>query len=70
MVYSRLRCILLTASNLLIANTAFLNRFLLAQFHMDSIAYKTKRRDIHRALENLPSELEANYDEIMKRIAE
>lgn len=37
---------------------------------MDSIAYKTKRRDIHRALENLPSELEANYDETMKRIAE
>jgi ankyrin repeat protein len=43
-------------------------RFLLAKLHMDSLAKKDNRRDIRRALPNLPKELDDTYEEAMKRI--
>ena len=35
---------------------------------MDSIAHKTDRRAIQRALENLPSDINIMYNEVMARI--
>ena len=43
-------------------------RFLLAQLQMDSIAHKTDRRAVRRALENLPSDINIMYNEVMARI--
>lgn len=45
-----------------------LHRFLLAKLHMDSLASKSNRRAIRSALESLPSEVNATYDEAMERI--
>jgi len=45
-----------------------LNRFLLAQLHMDSIATKPTRRSLENALKTLPKELDLTYEEAMKRI--
>src|SRR5205809_4719800 len=45
-----------------------LSRFLLAQLHMDSLAKKKSRRDVRKALENLPKELDDTYMEAMQRI--
>jgi hypothetical protein len=45
-----------------------LYRFLLAKLHMDSLASKSNRRAIRSALESLPSEVNATYDEAMDRI--
>jgi hypothetical protein len=36
---------------------------------MDSLTSKTNRRDIREALERLPVEVDATYDEVMQRIA-
>jgi hypothetical protein len=44
-------------------------RFLLAQLQRDSLAKKHNRRDIRKALENLPKELNDIYDEAMQRIS-
>jgi hypothetical protein len=43
-------------------------RFLLARLHMDSLAITTNRQHARRVLENLPSEVNATYDQTMKRI--
>lgn len=43
-------------------------RFLLAQLHMDSLVSKTNRREVRRALANLPKEVDQTYDEAMRRI--
>ena len=43
-------------------------RFLLAQLHLDSLVSKTNRREVRRALANLPKEVDKTYDEAMKRI--
>lgn len=43
-------------------------RFLLAQFHMDSISTKTKIKGVREALESLPSKLNDSYDKVMERI--
>ncbi|KAH0541245.1 hypothetical protein FGG08_004250 [Glutinoglossum americanum] len=42
--------------------------FLLAQLHMDSLSKKLNRRDIRKAIEDLPAELDDIYDEAMRRI--
>ncbi|KAH0543788.1 hypothetical protein FGG08_001970 [Glutinoglossum americanum] len=42
--------------------------FLLAQLHMDSLASKRNRREVRKALENLPKELDDTYKEAMQRI--
>ncbi|KAH0562324.1 hypothetical protein GP486_002978 [Trichoglossum hirsutum] len=42
--------------------------FLLAQLHMDSLAKKLNRRDVRRAIRDLPVELSDIYDEAMRRI--
>ena len=43
-------------------------RFLLAQLHMDSLAREDNIRDIRRALQSLPEELDRTYDDVMRRI--
>ncbi|KAI9878016.1 MAG: hypothetical protein M1830_002174, partial [Pleopsidium flavum] len=43
-------------------------RFLLARLHMDSLVHKTNRREVRRALENLPKGVDAAYEEAMERI--
>lgn len=43
-------------------------RFLLARLHMDSIVSKHKRREVRRALENLPEGLNSTYEEAMERV--
>lgn len=35
---------------------------------MDSLVTKTKRKDVRKALESLPPELDGIYDQILKRI--
>ena len=40
----------------------------MARFHMDSLVTKTKRKDVRKALENLPSRLDESYDETIHRI--
>ncbi len=40
----------------------------MARFHMDSLVTKTKRKDVRKALEILPPELDEIYDETMERI--
>ena len=47
-----------------------MNRFLLAQQHMDLLARKRSRRDVEAALNTLPKELDATYDEAITRIDE
>lgn len=42
--------------------------FLLARLHMDSLASKSNLRDLRRALERLPDEIFATYDDAMTRI--
>ncbi|RYP78164.1 hypothetical protein DL769_003245 [Monosporascus sp. CRB-8-3] len=42
--------------------------FLLAQLHMDSLAKRLTRREIRKALGNLPKELDETYDQAMQRI--
>lgn len=44
------------------------SRFLLARFHMDSLVTKTKRKDVRKALESLPPELDGTYDQTIERI--
>jgi ankyrin repeat protein len=48
--------------------TGSLPRFLLAQLHMDSLAKKKSRREVRKALEKLPKELDDTYEEAMQRI--
>ena len=43
-------------------------RFLLAQLHVNSLAKKPHRKAVRLALEHLPKELDATYDEAMRRI--
>ena len=45
------------------------SRFLIAQLHMDSLAKKQNKRDIRQGYKNLPKEINATYDEAMKRIS-
>ena len=40
----------------------------MARFHLDSLATKTKRKDVHKAFVNLPSRLDESYDETIGRI--
>jgi hypothetical protein len=40
----------------------------MAQLHIDSLAKKTNLRALREALQNLPTELDRTYDEVMKRI--
>ncbi|KAI9775380.1 MAG: hypothetical protein M1839_001235 [Geoglossum umbratile] len=42
--------------------------FLLAQLHMDTLATKATPKDVRKALETLPKELDGTYREAMKRI--
>ncbi|KAH0536545.1 hypothetical protein FGG08_006595 [Glutinoglossum americanum] len=42
--------------------------FLLAQLDMDSLANKQNRREIRRAIDNLPKGLDDTYDDAMQRI--
>ncbi|KAI9780621.1 MAG: hypothetical protein M1816_002782, partial [Peltula sp. TS41687] len=42
--------------------------FLLARLHMDSLVSKHSRREVRKALENLPQELNSTYEEAMERI--
>ncbi|KAI9767661.1 MAG: hypothetical protein M1840_005532 [Geoglossum simile] len=42
--------------------------FLLAQLHTDSLVTKATRKDIRKALETLPKELDGTYEEAMRRI--
>lgn len=42
----------------------------MARFHMDSLVTKTKRKDVRKALEVLPPELDEIYDQTIKRIEE
>ena len=44
------------------------SRFLLAQLHLCSLAKKQNRRDARMSLQDLPKELWATYDEIIRRI--
>lgn len=44
------------------------SRFLLARFHMDTLVTKTKRKDVRKALESLPPELDGTYDQTIERI--
>lgn len=60
-----MRFISLVSSNHL---SLIISRFLLAQLHMDSLVSKTNRREVRRALANLPKEVDKTYDEAMKRI--
>jgi len=41
---------------------------LLARLHIDSLVSKTNRREVRRALDNLPKEVDATYEEAMERI--
>jgi hypothetical protein len=43
-------------------------RFLLARLHMDSLVGKFSAREVLTALEKLPEEMDATYDEAMERI--
>jgi hypothetical protein len=43
-------------------------RFLLAQLHIEILSKKPDRRSIRRALNSLPTTLDATYDEALKRI--
>ncbi len=40
----------------------------MARFHMDSLVTKTKRKDVRKALESLPPELDGIYDQTIERI--
>lgn len=40
----------------------------MARFHMDSLVTKTKRKDVRKALESLPPELDGIYDRAIERI--
>ena len=40
----------------------------MARFHMDSLVTKTKRKDVRRALESLPPELDGIYEQTIERI--
>lgn len=44
------------------------SRHLLARFHMDTLVTKTKRKDVRKALESLPPELDGTYDQTIERI--
>ena len=43
-------------------------RFLLARLHVDSLARKLNRRELRKALQNLPREIDSTYEEAMRRI--
>ena len=40
----------------------------MAKFHMDSLVTKTKRKDVRKALETLPPEIDDIYDQTLERI--
>lgn len=40
----------------------------MARFHMDSLVTKTKRKDVRKALESLPPELDEIYEQTIERI--
>ena len=40
----------------------------MAEFHMDSLATKTKRKDVRKALDSLPPELDGIYEQTIERI--
>jgi hypothetical protein len=44
-------------------------RFLLAQFHLGSLANMQTPKDVRQAVKNLPTSLTEKYDEVMDRIA-
>jgi hypothetical protein len=45
-----------------------LHRFLMAKLHMDSVVSQRSALGVRNALDNLPKEVNATYDEAMKRI--
>ena len=54
-------------SNLASINSAY-RRFLLARLQLESLMTKTTLRKVKSALQSLPEELDAMYDQVMKRI--
>ena len=52
------------------SSDAWVVRFLLAQLHISSILRKHSRKDVERALKELPEGLASTYDQIMQRIGD
>jgi hypothetical protein len=60
--------VLLIPASIIVHIIFLYHRFLMAKLHIDSLISQRSALEVQNALENLPTEVNATYDEAMKRI--